>query len=281
MTIILPGSAKNARKQERTIRPARPSRTIRKNYERALEDQVRYLKAQTANLSDILKSGAERSVVARTLATMAADAQRRAESTALSMASAFVSATDKQNKEALQKSIATAFSVDFATVVDSPVVAGELELAITQNVDLIKSISNQHFGEVGRAVLDNYRGVPQVGDVSLTERLQKIGGISQNRAKFIARDQTAKLTGSLNQIRQADNGIEEYIWHNAGDRRVVGNPSGLYPRGNRVHGDHWDREGKKFKWSEPPHDGHPGHAPNCRCYAAPVLDLEKIKAQYV
>lgn len=279
--IILPSAAKNARKQERTIRPARPSRTVRKNYERALEDQVRFLKAQTANLSDILKSGADRSVVARALASMSQAAQRRAEQTALSMATAFVSAADKQNKEALQNSIAKAFSVDFASVIDGPEIAADLDLAIAQNVDLIKSISSQHFGQVGQAVLDNYRGVALPDGASLTQRLQKIGGISQNRAKFIARDQTAKITGNLNQLRQADNGIEEYIWHNAGDRRVVGNPSGLYPVGNRTHGDHWDREGKTFRWDKPPHDGHPGHAPNCRCYAAPVLDLEKIKAKYV
>ncbi|MNE68328.1 Phage Mu protein F like protein [compost metagenome] len=119
------------------------------------------------------------------------------------------------------------------------------------------------------------------GGVSLQDRLKKIGNISKNRAKFIARDQTAKLTGDLNQLRQADNGIEEYIWRNAGDQRVVGNPGGLYPKGNRAHGNHWEREGKTFRWDSPPSDGAPGHAPNCRCYAAPKLDLEKIKAQYV
>lgn len=281
MTIILPGAAKNARKQERTIRPARPSRTVRKNYERALEDQVRFLQAQTANLSDILKSGAERQQVARTLASMSATAQRRAESTALSMANAFVTAAEKQNKAALEKSIASAFSVDFATVLDSGDIAASLDQAISANVELIKSISREHFDKVGQAVLDNYRGVPLPGDLSLTQRLQEVGGITKNRAKFIARDQTAKLTGDLNQLRQSDNGIDSYIWKTAKDQRVVGTPGGKYPKGTRGHENHYAREGKVFKWSEPPGDGHPGHAYNCRCYAAPVLDLEKIKAQYV
>lgn len=263
MTIILPSSAKNARKPERTIRPARPSRSIKKRYETALDDQVRYLKAQTANLADILRSGADRQQVARTLATMSAAAQRRAESTALSLATAFVGEVDQQNKEALQASIARAFSVDFANIIDGPDIAADLQMAIARNVDLIKSISQQHFAEVGQAVLDNYRGVPLPGGVSLQDRLQKIGGISKNRAKLIARDQTAKLTGDLNQLRQADNGIEEYIWRNAGDQRVVGNPSGLYPKGNAKHGNHWDREGKVFRWDSPPSDGHPGTPINC------------------
>lgn len=281
MTIILPDAARNARKQERTIRPARPSRTIRKRYERALEDQVRYMQAQTANLSDILRAGADRQTVARTLAQMADMAKRRAESTSLGMATAFVGEVDQQNKEALQKSIANAFSVDFATIVDSGDIAAELQIAINQNARLITKMTDEHYDLIGQAVLDNYRGVPLPGDVSLTERLQKISGISKNRAKFIARDQTAKLTGDLNQLRQADNGIEEYIWRNMQDQRVVGNPGGLYPKGNRVHGNHWYREGESFRWDQPPSDGHPGHAPGCRCYAAPKLDLEKIKAQYV
>lgn len=279
--IVLPSAAKNARKQERTIRPARPSRTVRKNYERALDDQVRYLKAQTANLSDILRSGADRQQVARTLAAMSDAAKRRAESTSLSMATAFVSAADQQNKVALERSIASAFSVDFASVIDGPEIAADLQMAINTNVRLITKMTDEHFDLIGQAVLDNYRGVPLPENLSLTERLQKIGGISKNRAKFIARDQTAKLTGDLNQLRQADNGIEEYIWKTARDQLVVGTPGGTYPKGTQGHGNHYAREGKVFKWSEPPSDGHPGRAFSCRCYAAPVLDLKKIKAQYV
>jgi uncharacterized protein with gpF-like domain len=279
--IILPGDAKKARKQERTIAPARPSRSIRKNYERALDDQVRYLKAQTANLSNLIASGAERQQVARTLAQMAAEAQARINQYAPGAAKAFVDAAAAQNKAAIEASIAKALSVDFATIIDSPIIAGELELAMGRNVGLITSISQQHFAEVGQAVLDNYRGVPLPDGMSLTQRLQKVGGISKNRAKFIARDQTAKLTSSLNQIRQEDNGIESYIWKTARDQRVVGTPGGTYPKGTRGHGNHYEREGKVFKWSEPPSDGQPGQAYNCRCYAAPVMDLEKIKAQYV
>lgn len=281
MTIILPGSAKDARKKERTIRPSKPSRSVRRNYQDALEDQVRFLKAQTAALSDLISSGADRAAAARTLAAMSADSRARAARLAPLMAESFVTAVSQQNKASIEKSIASALSVDFATIVDSLEVAGSLELAVTENVALITSISEQHFAEVGRAVLDNYRGTPLVGDLSLTKRLQQLGGITQNRAKFIARDQTAKLTGDLNQLRQQDNGIDEYIWRTARDQRVVGTPGGTYPKGTRGHENHYVREGKTFKWSEPPEDGHPGHAYNCRCYAAPVMNLEKIKAQYV
>lgn len=279
--IILPKDALKAKKTERSMNAAKVPRSVRKNYLDLLDQQVKFLKAQTANLSDLIKSGADRATTATTLAQMAASAQARLDQLAPGTARSFVDATSVANKEAIQKSIASALSVDFATVIDGPDIKPLLDMAITDNTALIKSIGQQHFADVGRAVLDNYRGVPQVGGGSLTERLQKIGSISKNRAKFIARDQTAKLTGDLNQVRQADNGIDEYTWHNAQDRRVVGNPSGLYPKGNRVHGDHWDREGETFSWSNPPFDGHPGHAPNCRCYAKPKLNLEKLKAQYI
>ena len=279
--IILPADAKKARKTERSMNAARVPRSVRKNYLDLLDQQVKYLKAQTANLSDLLSAGADRATVATTLAQMAAQAQARLDSLAPGTARSFVDAASKANKEAMQKNIAKALSVDIATVIDGPDIKPLLDQAIADNVDLIKSIGQQHFADVGRAVLDNYRGVPQVGNVSLTERLQKIGSISKNRAKFIARDQTAKLTGDLNQARQQDNGIEEYTWHNSKDRRVVGNPSGLYPKGNRAHGNHWDRENVTFSWAKPPPDGHPGHAPGCRCYAKPKLNLEKLKAQYI
>lgn len=279
--IILPSSAKDLKKSDRNMRPVKISRSVRKNYLDLLDQQVRYLKAQTANLSDLLKAGADRSTVASALAGMNSQAQARIDQLAPQTARSFVSALDVANKEAMQKNIASALSVDFATIIDSPTIKPLLDQAIADNVGMIKSIGTEHFAKVSQAVLDNYRGIPQVDGVSLLERLQKIGGISKNKAKFIARDQTAKLTGDLNQARQEDNGIEEYTWHNAQDRRVVGNPSGLYPKGNRAHGNHWDREDKVYSWSKPPADGHPGHAPGCRCYAKPKLNLEKLKAQYV
>jgi uncharacterized protein with gpF-like domain len=279
--IILPAAAKDVKKSERNMRPVKIPRSVRKNYLDLLDQQVKYLKAQTANLSDLLKAGADRSTVATALAGMSADAQARLESLAPQTARSFVTAADVANKTAMQANIASALSVDFATIIDGPDIKPILDQALTDNVALIKSIGQEHFAKVSQAVLDNYRGVPLPDGMSLTERLQKIGSISKNKAKFIARDQTAKITGDLNQTRQADNGIDEYYWKNSQDRRVVGNPSGLYPKGTRAHGNHWDREDQVYSWANPPTDGHPGHAPGCRCYAKPKLNLEKLKAQYV
>lgn len=279
--LILPNDGKKRRKQVRSLKPTRATRGARASYQRSLLDQVRYLKAQTANLSDLLTSGAERSRVAQALAQLTQQAQVQARAAAPNMARGMVEQVDRINKQQLQSAIAEGLGVEFARIVDGPEVLANLELALTRNTALIESITSQHLAQVGQAVLDNYRGVPLPEGVSLTQRLQQIGGISENRARLIARDQTSKLAGALNSTRQQEAGIEEYTWHTSLDNRVVGTPGGLYPKGSERHEDHYEREGKTFRWDSPPSDGHPGEPIQCRCYPRPVLDLEKLKAQYV
>jgi hypothetical protein len=46
-----------------------------------------------------------------------------------------------------------------------------------------------------------------------------------------------------------------YVWRSAGD--------------DRVRDSHARRHGQVFAWAEPPAGGHPGSAPNCRCWAEP------------
>lgn len=281
MAVILPSKAKDARKRERSLRPVRPSRRDRAQYQSGLDDIVRYLKAQTANLSDVIKSDADRLQVAQTLTQLSLQAQARVDAVSASMSRTFVGSVDAANKKATESAIAKAFSVDFATIIDSPFVAGQIELAIAENTALIKSIASEHWSKVGQAVLDNYRGVPLPDGVSLTKRLQDMGGITQRRAKFIARDQTSKLNSALNESRNRENGIEEYIWRTSRDERVVGTPGGKYPKGSRGHENHYKREGKRFRYDNPPEDGHPGMAYNCRCHQESIVDLDKIEAMYV
>lgn len=279
--IFIPGNGKSMRKRERMMRPARVPSSIRREYRDNLLAQVKFLKAQTANLSDIIKAGADRATVARTISAMAAEAQARFDSAASTYAPRFVDALSRQNRASIEKSIARVFGVDAASIVDGEDVAAGAQIAVMRNVSLIQSISAEHFANVAQAVMDNYRGVPLPGGVSLQKRLQELPGMTANRAKFIARDQTSKIIGDLNQIRMSDNGIEEYVWRTARDERVVGTPGGRYPHGSRGHEDHYRREGVTYKWSNPPGDGHPGQAYNCRCYAEPKLNIDKLKAMYV
>lgn len=92
--------------------------------------------------------------------------------------------------------------------------------------------------------------------------------VSRNRARFIARDQVAKLNGDLTQRRQTQTGVTHYFWRDSRDERVRGNPGGLYPKARPSH---WARNGQRFAWDDAPEGGHPGQDYNCRCTAEPDL----------
>jgi uncharacterized protein with gpF-like domain len=280
MPVILPKGTGDKSKRQRTLLPVRPNRSVRKRYTDLLVREVDLLKAQTANLSDIIKSDAGRARVAERLEQLSMQSIERMRVVAPRVAKAFVDDADRAQKKQLEKNISRALGTDFATILDTPSTAADIDLAVGWNANLIKSIPAKHLDLVGQAVLDNYRGAPLPEGQTLVQRLQQIGGITENRARFIARDQTAKLTSALNKSRQQSNGISSYSWQNSGDGRVVGNPGGKYPEGSPGHMDHWSREGKIFRWDKPPPDGHPGEAFSCRCVSLPILDLDELDAMY-
>ena len=273
MTVILPpGQGPKRPRKPKRMRPVRPTRAARSAYLESLSRMVDILKGATVNLSNLVQGGAGRAEIAARLLQLSRETQDTIDNLAPGTARSFVTDLDRQQKASTEAAIGRAMGVDFARIIDSPEVAADLQLALQQNTALIKSIGANHWSDVSQAVLDNYRGVPLPGDVSLTQRLQQLGGITERRAAFIARDQTAKLTGALNRTRQQSNGITEYIWRTAEDSRVVGNPGGIYPKGSRGHEDHYHRNGKRYKWDEPPAGGHPGEAFDCRCVAIASLD---------
>jgi len=65
------------------------------------------------------------------------------------------------------------------------------------------------------------------------------------------------FAGLINQLRQEDLGIEQYIWRSQDDAKV--------------RDSHAAYDDRVFRWNNPPEGGHPGEAHNCRCYAEPVL----------
>ncbi|MEH6721116.1 MAG: phage minor head protein [Aurantimonas endophytica] len=67
-----------------------------------------------------------------------------------------------------------------------------------------------------------------------------------------------RFVGRINAERQQALGIGQYIWRSRDDRRV-----------RPLHAAYDDQV---FDWDEPPEDGHPGEAINCRCIAEPFFD---------
>lgn len=116
---------------------------------------------------------------------------------------------------------------------------------------------------------------------------------------MIIRDQQHKLVSNMTYLTAMKNDAIGFIWKNRKDIRVVGNPVGLYPKGNKVHNNHWDRENKLYLFRESSflkkglikrtkdvyyadelEDGIPGVPINCRCTMRVIYRLYEIPAEY-
>ncbi len=94
-------------------------------------------------------------------------------------------------------------------------------------------------------------------------------GVSERKARFLARQETSLLMTKFKETRYTEAGVNEYVWG-----CVAGSPN------HPVRPSHKVLEGKTFKWSEPPvttppgepeRRNNPGQDYNCRCFAKPVV----------
>lgn len=202
---------------------------------------------------------------------------------------------DESTRTAFNREAAHTLNVDALSIYDQPHIQDALAFASLEASQLIKTIPEKYLSEVAKAVADNFYGVPLPAGRNLLQQIQHIGSVSKNRAKLIARDQTAKLNGALQQARQKAIGVDKYIWRTVRDKAVVGNPTGLYPVGSKHHANHYAMEGKMCRWDDPTvysvdegktwlkrtgemPKNHPKQDIQCRCHAEPVLDIEQILA---
>jgi len=133
---------------------------------------------------------------------------------------------------------------------------GEIDAFTKQNVSLISSIPEEFYKKTEQTLLRDVMAGKSTDDIA--EDLQKNYGISENKAALIARDQTSKFNGDLTRVRQQSVGLTKYIWSTSLD--------------DRVRPEHEEREGVVFSWDDPPEDGHPSEAVNCRCVALPYVE---------
>lgn len=94
-------------------------------------------------------------------------------------------------------------------------------------------------------------------------RLESVFGEYQNHPQRLRPLRTAMeerlvraFAGLINQLRQEQLGIEQYIWRSQDDAKV--------------RDSHAAYDDRVFRWDDPPQGGHPGEAHNCRCYAEPI-----------
>lgn len=182
--------------------------------------------------------------------------RRLAERLASSFVRTALSIVDRQQKRS--------FGID--VLQDSPEIRATMEAAAIQNANLIKSIPERYLNNVANSVLTNMRTGLLPREVA--KQIEDEYGVTQRRARFIARDQTAKINGELTKQRQIDAGYEYFRWLSSDDERVraghreiaeadVGYGKGIY---------RWDdlptnERGERIQ---------PGSDFQCRCSSRPV-----------
>lgn len=141
------------------------------------------------------------------------------------------------------------------------------------NIQLVENAGRSYSESVRKVFTDPSSFGKRVEDIS--EEIQKAQAlltdreaVSASRADLIARDQTLKTLGTINETRQTAIGITQYRWVTSRDERVRGNPDGRYPDADPSH---YDRDGEVFDWDSPPEGGHPGEDFQCRCIAVGII----------
>lgn len=141
--------------------------------------------------------------------------------------------------------------------------------AIAENVSLIRSIPEQFHkqieGAVMRSLMPGGNGLQDV-----TQAIRKYDGITKNRADFIARDQTRKITTVINTTRAQSAGVKKFQWIHTGGSAE---PRPL----------HLELDGQIFSFNDLPvidertgETGLPGQLPNCSCTWRPIVDFDDL-----
>lgn len=138
-----------------------------------------------------------------------------------------------------------------------------------ENMSKIKNLPTEMYKELRKGYLlgRSFRG-------SEVEKMlyERMG----NRAKLIARTESAKVNTALTEVRARSVGVKAYMWSTSDDQRVRSTHKLL----NNV----------MFFWNDQPSflykaksgkitemSGHAGETPNCRCVALPIFDLYDIQ----
>ncbi len=108
---------------------------------------------------------------------------------------------------------------------------------------------------------------------SMVKSIKAQYGVTDRKAKFLARQETSLLMSAFQKGRYLDAGLPRYKW-----KCVSNGPHGPHP----VRQDHWDLNGSIQDWHTPPvidrktgKRGHPKQDYNCRCTAIPIIETGK------
>lgn len=142
-----------------------------------------------------------------------------------------------------------------------------------ENVRLISGLRDEQVEKVTGIL----RRAQSTGDrwEEVVPGIKQAAGVSTQRARFIARDQTNKFNGAMQRITQVSAGVEEYTWSTTKAQSVRGFPGGPNTRPGGPN--HYVLENTRQSWAAAPlipgtdRHLHPGQDYNCECVAVPVI----------
>ena len=125
------------------------------------------------------------------------------------------------------KGVNRAVGLDVQGMLQNEGVDEIMKATLAYNVTKVTNMTSDYLDRVEAIVLDGMTNgrYPSV----IAKSLQESVGISERRAKMIARDQVAKLNSAIDAERSENLGIKYYQWSTSDDQRVSGNPQGRYP----------------------------------------------------
>lgn len=265
---LIQQQSKRKRGRKAKAKPIRPSRKLELDYTRALLAIVDDMHTETVKaLMPLIEQpiGDSKRIVNDGLfsdfktafSKTANTVKAKVAGIASTLAQTVVSKQGELSDGQLSAMIQQRTGIDFSGLMSDSVLKEAVDEAVAANIALINSIPQQYLDRVEQAVMASL----QAGTLNdtLADELKKIKGVTDNRAKLIARDQLGKINSRLSQIRQQSLGITHYYWSTSQDERV------------RDRHRRWD--GDRIAWDTPTIDGHPGQAIQCRCTAIPDLDF--------
>jgi len=192
------------------------------------------------------------------------------------IAAGLVRRANLQNKEQTQRTYKEAFGIDLTGMLGDGAVREKMEDAVRENVDLITSIQTDFINDIGEKVFGNLREGGR--SENLIGIIQERGNVSLSRARFIARDQTAKLNSQLTEARSQALGLDVYEWSGTGDERERDSHfalNGMLCKYSdpTVYSDDGGKTWKK-RSSIGAYEGKPGEDYQCRCLSLPYVAWE-------
>lgn len=124
----------------------------------------------------------------------------------------FVTTANNSNRRRTERDLGVNIYSDSQTLQDY------LAVSTADNVALIKSIPSQYLTQVESIVMANVRAGGRPSNIA--KALQQQLGVTERRAKMIARDQVNKINSNLASMRIKDVGFKYFKWETSNDERV-------------------------------------------------------------